>query len=305
MTIPFTCPHCGVQTDVFDQYAGQSGPCVSCGRNVTIPFPSTASDQSPSGEERNLGSRTRTVLIVLAITSGAIIATTILVAVLVALVVPAVTAARRSAQLETCSGNIEAITTALLSYHDEFGHFPPAYVAGRDGKPRHSWRVTILPYLGYQHVYDQYDFSQPWDSPHNMSLMSSMPPEYACPSDPDAKSTFETSYMVVVGPRTAFPGESCVSCSDITDGVESTILVVETPTSGALWLEPADLDATRMVFQVNGRVGVEIGSHHDGGAHVATADGQAMFLWDASPPEDLRGMTTTNGGEPFPWYMLE
>ncbi len=36
MPIPFTCPHCGHQTLVHDQYVGQSGPCASCGQTVTI-----------------------------------------------------------------------------------------------------------------------------------------------------------------------------------------------------------------------------------------------------------------------------
>src|SRR5258708_26480762 len=37
MPISFTCPHCGRQTSVADQYAGQSGPCVGCGGLITIP----------------------------------------------------------------------------------------------------------------------------------------------------------------------------------------------------------------------------------------------------------------------------
>jgi hypothetical protein len=37
MPIPFTCPHCGRQTDVLEQYAGQSGPCAGCGQMVTVP----------------------------------------------------------------------------------------------------------------------------------------------------------------------------------------------------------------------------------------------------------------------------
>jgi len=40
MPMLFTCPHCGVQTNVPDQYAGQSGPCAQCGGTITIPpFP--------------------------------------------------------------------------------------------------------------------------------------------------------------------------------------------------------------------------------------------------------------------------
>ena len=37
MPIVFTCPHCGLQTNVPEEYAGQSGPCAECGRQITIP----------------------------------------------------------------------------------------------------------------------------------------------------------------------------------------------------------------------------------------------------------------------------
>ena len=37
MPIPFTCPHCGASTSVADQYAGQTGPCGSCGAAITVP----------------------------------------------------------------------------------------------------------------------------------------------------------------------------------------------------------------------------------------------------------------------------
>jgi len=36
MPVPFTCPHCGHQTLVHDQYVGQSGPCAACGQMVTV-----------------------------------------------------------------------------------------------------------------------------------------------------------------------------------------------------------------------------------------------------------------------------
>jgi hypothetical protein len=44
-----------------------------------------------------------------------------------------------------------------------------------------SWRVHLLPKLGYQELYDQFHLNEPWDSPHNKTLISSMPVEYQCP----------------------------------------------------------------------------------------------------------------------------
>ena len=37
MSILFTCPHCGLQTNVPEQYAGRSGPCAECGQQITVP----------------------------------------------------------------------------------------------------------------------------------------------------------------------------------------------------------------------------------------------------------------------------
>ena len=37
MAIHFTCPHCGVVTNVAEQYAGQTGPCARCGKTTTVP----------------------------------------------------------------------------------------------------------------------------------------------------------------------------------------------------------------------------------------------------------------------------
>jgi hypothetical protein len=47
MPIPFTCPHCGRQTNVPDEYAGQSGPCAGCGQTITVPPPAHAAPFTP------------------------------------------------------------------------------------------------------------------------------------------------------------------------------------------------------------------------------------------------------------------
>ena len=42
MAIPFTCPRCGRQTNVAEEYVGQSGPCGGCGQTVTVHAPGMA-----------------------------------------------------------------------------------------------------------------------------------------------------------------------------------------------------------------------------------------------------------------------
>ena len=114
-----------------------------------------------------------------------------------------------------CSSNLKNIAQFLLDYHHRKGAFPPAYVADKNGRPMHSWRVLILPDVD-PNLYAQYRFDEPWDGPNNSKLASLAENPFRCPSDVGDGSEHETSYVVVVGPKTAFPGDKCVALSDIT-----------------------------------------------------------------------------------------
>jgi hypothetical protein len=57
MPVSFTCPHCGHQTLVHDQYIGQSGPCAGCGQVVTILQPGTMPFAPPKSLGEDAGIR--------------------------------------------------------------------------------------------------------------------------------------------------------------------------------------------------------------------------------------------------------
>ena len=71
--------------------------------------------------------------------------------------------------------NLKQIAMALQCYHQANGCFPPAYIADKTGKPMHSWRVLILPYLDRDDLYKAYNFTEPWDGPNNKKLATSRP----------------------------------------------------------------------------------------------------------------------------------
>ena len=48
---------------------------------------------------------------------------------------------------------MKEIVMAIEEYKGKNGHYPPAYIADGNGKPLHSWRVLILPFLGYDGLY--------------------------------------------------------------------------------------------------------------------------------------------------------
>jgi hypothetical protein len=105
---------------------------------------------------------------------------------------------RRSA----CVVNLKQIALALHNYHDTYGTFPPAYVADENGRPMHSWRVLILPFLESSDVYSKYRFDEPWDGPHNRLLADRMPYAYRCPSESrNSPPSRITSYVAVVVSR--------------------------------------------------------------------------------------------------------
>lgn len=97
------------------------------------------------------------------------------------------------------------VMQALHSYHRDKGHLPPAVVYGEDGKPRHSWRVLILPYMaGQNYIYEQYDFSVPWDAPQNQKILELIPEPYVYGQFP-SPTNYDTCIALITGEGTAFP----------------------------------------------------------------------------------------------------
>jgi hypothetical protein len=204
--------------------------------------------------------------------------------------------APRSSRRDYCSNNLRQILIALHNYHDVYGSLPPAYVADENGRPMHSWRVLILPFIEQQPLYDQYRFDEPWDGPNNRLLLQYDLPFFRCPSDSQATKG-ETSYVVVSGGGTAWPGAKAVKFGDMTDGTSNTILVVEVQHSGIHWMEPRDLDVTQLPLSLNAPRGPCISSEHKHGAHVGLADGSVRFLPNDLPSPTLRALLTIDGRE--------
>jgi prepilin-type processing-associated H-X9-DG protein len=208
--------------------------------------------------------------------------------VLIALLLPAVQAAREASRRMACSNNLKQIALALHNYHDTYQTFPPAYIADADGRPMHSWRVLILPFLESSPAYNQYDFDEPWNGPNNSQLAGMMPAAYRCPSEPPA-TTNTTAYLAISGSGTVFNNGQGSKMMDITDGTSNTILVAEVAGSTVHWMDPRDLDVNTMAMAINATEdGTSISSHHPGGAQAAFADGSVRFLSENLDMNTLR-----------------
>ena len=160
--------------------------------------------------------------------------------VLVALLLPAVQAAREAARRNQSTNNLKMIGLAMHNYHDVNKHFPAAAIADKNGKPLLSWHVAILPYVEETVLYKQFHLDEPWDSEHNRTLIPLMPSVYANPNlgPTDGK----TNYLVPTGEKTLFAGKEGPGMRAILDGTSKTIMLVEADADHLVeWTRPDDL----------------------------------------------------------------
>ncbi len=201
------------------------------------------------------------------------------------------------ADSNTCTNQLKMLALALQNYHDVFNRYPPAYIADEDGRPMHSWRVLVLPFLEETVAYLKYDFQQPWNSPHNQQVIATVAgDQFCCPSSQG--KTGETNYVAAVGPDTVWSGAKGFRLGDINDGPAQTILLIEVKESGIHWAEPRDWPAEWALQGVNPEHSTGgISSGHRRGAHVVMCDGRVRFLPNALNQTDLQALLTPTGGE--------
>ncbi len=214
-------------------------------------------------------------------------------AVTASLVTGLVSQAEEAANRTHCTNNLKVIALAMHNYHAEHNTFPPAFTANKEGKPLLSWRVLILPHLDQKALFDKFHLDEPWDSPHNKSLISQMPRVYWCPNgDPESLRTGRTTYLAPRGPKTIFSGSTPVKIQEITDGTSDTIFIVDVSDETAVvWTRPDD-------WQTAPNLNLkQILGHHTGGAQCGFADGSVRFLPASINPGTFLNLLTKDGGE--------
>ena len=99
-----------------------------------------------------------------------------IIAILIAILLPAVQQAREAARRSACNNNMKQMGLALHNYHDAHRGFP----IGSLSVWAQSWHVSLLPYMEYDNVYDQ------WQSAHNSGYSTSSGANYALMLNLDA-----------------------------------------------------------------------------------------------------------------------
>lgn len=170
-----------------------------------------------------------------------------IIGVLIALLLPAVQAAREAARRMSCTNNLKQIGIALHGYHDAHGVLPigytfsPGYVRGGFG-----WGALILASLEQKPLHDTINFSLPLWNESNSTTSSMALAFYLCPSDESSPGRFlerdgfryaKTSYVASFGPgnmdvdpddrRGVFRRNRATLFAEVTDGLSATLAAGE------------------------------------------------------------------------------
>ena len=188
-----------------------------------------------------------------------------IIGVLVALLLPAVQAAREAARRSSCVNNLKNLSLATHNHHDILNRFPPG--GARDQAPfgistantgwGSSWKVYLLPYIEQTALHSKwvFDGSSGYTNANNMGLVNRLTLKiYRCPSSPlqefyttsgnASQFLMFTSYTGIAGsnlPGTTFYtgthgdgsgtgpffANSTASMASLTDGTSNTFLIGE------------------------------------------------------------------------------
>lgn len=263
-----SCPRCGADSGELLPTSGGRATCRRCGAGVLLAEPDQPHAAAVIPRRRTMPIFALVLLVLIVLVTGAGLALR-----------SAFRAFDARMRREVCAQQLHKLAVALQNYADENSVYPPAIVRDAKGKPMHSWRVLILPYLGKdeEELHKEYHYDEPWNGPRNHELAGRMPAAYRCPEDPGALD-FQTSYVAIVDAATgdfaAYPTGG--SNAPPKKPPMTAYLVVEMAESGINWLEPKDLALAANSQPVN-PLPTQFG-YHIGGSMAVDADGATIVL---------------------------
>ena len=184
--------------------------------------------------------------------------------------------------------NIEKIAAALIKYHSQKSGFPRSFSQSSGGIPTLSWRVALLPYLGYEDLYQRFDLDLPWNREPNKSLLQFIPDEFVSPERFDTS----TNYLLPVYRTFMFGDNKARAQRSLEDGAGNTLMLLEVNDELAVpWTQPADYDPKDVR-----RLTEDLGGLREDGTFAAWANGWTVLLAnDLSNDQLLNALTYESG----------
>lgn len=243
-----------------------------------------------------------------------------IIGVLVALLLPAVQAAREAARRSQCGNNLRQISIGLHNYHTSHKTFPPGCIERRSPpsttEKQISWIVLLLPHIEQVALHDSFDMTKPFDAAENAPAASQVLNVVLCPttaylaSDRLLKKTDDglgaADYGGIYGAQWIAPTgngmmifDQGISIAEVRDGTSNTIIVAEDTGRGTAmdgqWANGENIfDQGK---KINDQHHNEMWSDHSSGVNVALADSSVRFLQTSIDSDTLEALCTRAGGE--------
>jgi len=163
-----------------------------------------------------------------------------IIALLIALLLPAIQQTREMARRTRCGNNLKQIGLALSNYESALRVLPFGVLGGNAiatwTNPLHTWHSQVLYFLDQQPLYTSYQFNLAFNSPVNQQIVITTIPTFICPTHPDSgpvsNAWGQNHYAGNAGTQSGtndgvlFP-MSAVKIRGITDGTSHTLAVGE------------------------------------------------------------------------------
>lgn len=195
--------------------------------------------------------------------------------------------------------NLRRLALGLQAYHDQYRRLPSSTHQFFGRKSLFSWRVAILPFVGEEALFGQFNFDEPWDALHNMKVAEKMPSCYQSEVDP-SKAGGLTRYQVFTNRDHMLFGSSGRRMPEsCTDGAANTLVIVES-SQAVPWTKPVDIPFDPKKDEVP-----KLGGVFEDGFFAARCDTGVVFIRRDIDPVTLRALITPWGGEKIDHSKLE
>jgi prepilin-type N-terminal cleavage/methylation domain-containing protein len=265
-----------------------------------------------------------------------------IIGILVALLLPAIQAARRVG----CLNNMRQLGLATLNRLDVKKDIPPARMRNSSGATVHGYFPHLLPYIEEIALADRYDIrpSVRWDAAVNQPVIKATIPVFLCPSVGEVREA-ATDYAAILGPGSdiyrSIRGTDAADLNSIIldheyrklkgikDGLSHSILLVECagrpqkyekgrliPSTGNLleyrWAHPDNelhISSRPMINNYNGKgtsnFDNEIYSFHTGGGLFVMGDASVRFIRDDIDEDTFLSLVTAANQDIVNWGKVD